>query len=169
MQEYEIYCDLDGVLVDLAGRMSEIYGEEIGKNNFVDKFYQLMEGMTSKEKLNFWSNLNKTKDCMELWKYIKQFDPVILTACSGMSTACLGKKKWCLKHLYLSPRKVICVSHSNKKQYYSGKGRILIDDLESNINEWEAKGGIGILHKNSDITLKLLKSLIYTKYDTYDI
>jgi len=64
---------------------------------------------------------------------------------------------------------VICVPRSASKQNHAGKNRILIDDLESNINEWEAKGGIGILHKNAGETLAILKKILYTKYDTYDI
>jgi hypothetical protein len=61
------------------------------------------------------------------------------------------------------------VPHSASKQNYAGSNRILIDDLESNIKEWEEKGGIGILHKNAITTLKILKNILYTKYDTYDI
>ena len=169
MQDFTIYCDLDGVLVNLAGRMSEIYGEDLRNGSFTDKFYQYMNKLNVTEKVDFWRNLEETPDCMELWNFIKQFDPLILTSCSGMTSACMGKKKWCLKHIDVKSKKVICVPHSTSKQNYAGSNKILIDDLESNINEWEAKGGIGILHKSAKETLKLLKSILYTKYDTYDI
>lgn len=169
MQEVNIYCDLDGVLVDLAGRMSEIYGKKLENGSFTDKFYELMDKFSVTEKFDFWKDLEETHDCMELWNFIKEFDPLILTSCSGMAIACMGKKKWCANHLGISSEKVICVPHSTSKQKYAGSGKILIDDLTSNIAEWEINGGIGILHKNSKDTLKLLKSILYTKYDTYDI
>jgi phosphoglycolate phosphatase-like HAD superfamily hydrolase len=169
MQDFAIFCDLDGVLVDLSGRMSQIYKEKLSNHGFTDKFYKLMDKLTPVERLEFWSNLDETEDCMELWNFIKQFDPHILTSCSGMAAACLGKKNWCSEHLEIKLDKVICVQHSEDKQNYAGKNKILIDDLPSNITEWENKGGIGILHKRSNTTLKLLKSILYTKYDTYDI
>ena len=43
MQNFSIYCDLDGVLVDLAGRMSEIYQEDLKNVVFIEKFYELIE------------------------------------------------------------------------------------------------------------------------------
>ena len=169
MQDFLIYCDLDGVLVDLAGRMSEVYGEDLRSGSFTDKFYKYMDKLNVTEKIDFWTNLEETKDCMELWNFIKQFNPEILTSCSGMAAACMGKKKWCLEHLDVRPNRVICVPHSTDKQNYAGSKKILIDDLESNVSEWDSKGGIGILHKNANATLKLLKNILYTKYDTYDI
>lgn len=165
MQDFYIYCDLDGVLVDLAGRISQIYQKDLRNGSFTQEFYKLMEKMSVVEKLDFWTSLDQTHDCMQLWNFIKQFDPEILTSCSGMAVACWGKKRWCLQNLFIKTRKVICVSQSVEKQHYSGKNKILIDDLESNILEWEAKGGIGILHKNSKDSVKLLKNILYTKYD----
>ena len=35
----------------------------------------------------------------------------------------------------------------------------LIDDLENTINEWNDKGGIGILHTSAADTIKQLKDL----------
>jgi hypothetical protein len=169
MHDFIIYCDLDGVLVDLAKRMKEFYGEELNENNFKDKIHELMKKLNMTEKLDFWANLEKTSDCMDIWNFIKQFDPFILTSYSGISLACIGKKYWCLEHINVSANKIICVKHSFEKQKYAGSNKILIDDLKSNIEEWESKGGIGILHKTAKDTLKLLKSLLYTKYDTYDI
>jgi hypothetical protein len=169
MNEFEIYCDLDGVLVDLAGKMSQIYGKNLANGSFTNYFYDLMSSYSTAEKLDFWVSLEETDDCMDLWNFIKKFTPAILTSCSGAAIACVGKKKWCSNHLDVPSRRVICVPHSTSKQNYAGSNRILIDDLESNIKEWEEKGGIGILHKNAITTLKILKNILYTKYDTYDI
>jgi hypothetical protein len=169
MQNFEIYCDLDGVLVDLAGKMSEIYNKNLTNGSFTDHFYELMNSFSTPEKLDFWMSLEETDDAMVLWDFIKKFTPTILTSCSGMAVACIGKKKWCSDHLDVPSRRVICVPRSSSKQNHARPNRILIDDLESNISEWEAKGGIGILHKNANTTLKILKNILYTKYDTYDI
>jgi hypothetical protein len=169
MRDFEIYCDLDGVLVDLAGKISEVYKENLPNDSFKNHFNNLMSSLSSSEKLDFWVSLERTNDCMELWDFIKQFTPTILTSCSETPIACIGKKKWCSNHLDVPSRRVICVPRSSSKQNYAGRNRILIDDLESNITEWEASGGIGILHNNAVMTLKILKDILYTKYDTYDI
>jgi hypothetical protein len=169
MQNFEIYCDLDGVLVDLAGKMSEIYNTNLTNGSFIDHFYKLMNSLSTPERLDFWISLDETNDGMDLWNFIKKFNPTILTSCSSMAVACVGKKKWCSNHLDVPSRRVICVPRSSSKQNHARPNRILIDDLESNISEWETKGGIGILHKNANTTLKILKNILYTKYDTYDI
>jgi len=156
-----VYCDLDGVLVDLAGRLSEIYGVDLSKAaSFNDYFYDHMDTLDDRQKVEFWENLSELPDAMMLWDFIKQYKPSILTACSGSTAACFGKKHWCRDHLGLSSSRVFCVSKSNRKQYYACEGKLLIDDLESNVNEWEAKGGVGILHKNAEDTIIKLKDVL---------
>jgi len=50
---------------------------------------------------------------------------------------------------------------SDKQKYATtnGKPNVLIDDYIKNINEWEAKGGIGIHHTNVSKTISELKRL----------
>jgi hypothetical protein len=45
------------------------------------------------------------------------------------------------------------------KQMFAGPNRILIDDMEQTINEWNAAGGIGIHHTSADNTISQLKKL----------
>lgn len=49
--------------------------------------------------------------------------------------------------------------YSKDKHRHCKLGDILIDDRSSNIEEWRAAGGIGILHKNYEDTLSQLKKL----------
>jgi hypothetical protein len=55
-------------------------------------------------------------------------------------------------------KKAYFYSRANK-QLFSDKNRILIDDLAKTIDEWNAKGGIGILHTSAADTIKQLKKL----------
>ena len=48
----------------------------------------------------------------------------------------------------------------DKKREFANKNSILIDDLKSNIQEWKASGGIGILHKNTNSTISQLKDIL---------
>jgi hypothetical protein len=55
------------------------------------------------------------------------------------------------KSLLLYPR--------HEKQNFSGENKILIDDMANTIEEWNAKGGIGIHHTSTADTIKQLKEL----------
>ena len=47
----------------------------------------------------------------------------------------------------------------NQKQLFAAEDKILIDDMEQTINEWNKGGGIGILHTSAADTIKQLKKL----------
>jgi hypothetical protein len=61
------------------------------------------------------------------------------------------------------PQNIHITLRSDKKKYAKSNGipNILIDDWEPNIAEWNAAGGIGILHKNTEDTIQRLKKLGY--------
>ena len=152
-----IYCDLDGVLVDLQGKLSEIYGFKLSNGKeFADYFYAYVDRMTKEERVQFWEALPATSDMMLLWEYIKNLNPYILTSCSESEEAAIGKRLWCKKHLGIKSDRVLCVNKSKNKRYFSYKSAILIDDLESNIHDWKDWEGIGILHVDSATTIKQL-------------
>ena len=48
------------------------------------------------------------------------------------------------------------VYREEKKNICRGEDCILIDDLESNIEDWISYGGIGILHKDAASTMDIL-------------
>ena len=54
--------------------------------------------------------------------------------------------------------KLILASRGNK-QNYSDKSNILIDDRLDTIEEWRARGGIGIHHTSALSTISQLKKL----------
>jgi len=153
-----IFCDLDGVLVDLQKHMNDLYGYDI-LPIFSIKFYEHMESLSEKENCDFWANLPRTEDCMTLWDHIKKYNPFILTSCSGYRAAARGKKIWCKNNLGIPSSRVLCVSHSDKKKKYSCENNILIDDLDINIKEWKEMGGKAIRHKNADETIVELSKI----------
>jgi hypothetical protein len=65
-----------------------------------------------------------------------------------------GKRLWVNKNL---PGTKLILAAADKKQNYSKPNRILIDDKESNVEQWRSQGGIGILHKNTADTIKQLQ------------
>lgn len=149
---YTIYCDMDGVLVDFVKGYHELTGVDVSKNN------SLLWEPINERGAEWWATLDWMRDGKVLWNYIKKYKPYILSAPSRSKSSEIGKKAWCqinipgqYKELLLYPK--------HEKQRFAGKNKILIDDLEKTINEWNAKGGIGILHTSAISTIRELKKL----------
>ena len=72
--------------------------------------------------------------------------------------AASDKKAW-VKRLLSEDIKVNIVFREEKPQYCTGKGYILIDDMERNIKEWNEMGGTGIVNVDADHTMEVLRDL----------
>jgi hypothetical protein len=93
-------------------------------------------------------------DGKQLWDYIKKYNPSLLSAPSKKASSRFGKRLWVDKNI---PGTKLILASAEKKQNYSKKDHILIDDREDNISQWVSQGGIGILHKNTADTIKQLQ------------
>ena len=72
----------------------------------------------------------------------------------------VGKKMWLGRELDRSFANRGLFVKAVEKQDYSGPGKVLIDDSPMNIEQWQARGGIGILHKgDATETLAVLNSI----------
>ena len=152
---YIIYTDLDGVLVDFEKGYAELTNIVPTKSfNGKAEFWEPI----SKAGAQWWANLDWMPDGQELWRYIKKYKPNILSSPSQDPSSKVGKEAWLKMNLQNSYKKAYFYNRSNK-QLFSDKNRILIDDLPQTIDEWNAKGGIGILHTSAANTIKELKKL----------
>ena len=152
---YIIYCDMDGVLVDFERGYAELTNTKPAKSfNGKAEFWEPI----SKAGAQWWANLNWMPDGKELWSYIKKYTPNILSSPSQDPSSKVGKEAWLKMNLQGGYKKAYFYGRANK-QLFSDKNRILIDDLPNTINEWNAKGGIGILHTSAANTIKELKKL----------
>jgi len=155
-QEFILYCDMDGVLCDFEKRFEEFgkmppraYEEKYG----IEQFWKLIDEEVG---LRFWVGMPWMPDGKELWNFLKPFNPILLSAPSRNNESRLGKRLWVRNHI--PGTKLILASKFNKPQY-SQKNSILIDDMSSTIEKWDAEGGIGILHTSAASTIEQLKQL----------
>ena len=152
---YIIYCDMDGVLVDFEKGYKDLTGtstKQFPKGD--NSFWQPISDAGAE----FWATLPWMPDGKELWNYIKKYKPNILSSPSQDPSSKVGKEAWLKMHLQGGYKKAYFYGRANK-QLFSDKNRILIDDLPNTISEWNAKGGIGILHTSAANTIKELKKL----------
>jgi len=159
--KYKFYLDLDGVVVDLVKAVKQLTGGlDFQEYEAVHGLHSIWKVLGAQDSM-WWATLPWTGDGRELWNFLKDKEVVILTSGSTKhngQTPKKGKHEWCFKNLG-SNVKVIVVDSSHDKQRYAEPNAILIDDLNSNIDEWKSKGGIGILHKNTADTINQIKQL----------
>jgi predicted kinase len=154
-QQYKVYCDMDGVLVDFERGYNELTGKQTpGVDSTYDKedFWSAI----TKAGAKFWADLNWMSDGQQLWDYIKQYNPKLLTAPSREKSSEIGKKEWVDKHIPGTP---IIFKQAKDKKDLAEPNAILIDDRKDNIQQWIDAGGIGIRHTSTSSTIKQLQKL----------
>lgn len=164
MIPYKLMVDLDGVLVDFNRGFKEAFGHTPDSSFWTAQKDKKYSGIKAKK--GFWEHLPPMRDFDQLWGYIKNFHPDILTAYPEWDTnAKVGKWHWAQTHCKIPGTSFHCVARSNKKHYAmtNGKQNVLIDDYKKNIDEWTAAGGIGILHTTAINTIAQLKHIGFSK------
>lgn len=155
-----IYCDLDMVLVNfMKGADAAVGGDGFVANKDKDAKWAKINQIK-----NFWVNLEWMPGAKRLYQFIARYDPHVLSAYSGKDpNSKNGKLKWLAKHTKFKKPNINLVLRSQKQKYATanGKPNVLIDDYIKNINEWEAKGGIGVHHTSVSKTINELKKLGY--------
>ena len=168
--KYKIYCDMDGVLTDFSGdfirlakQLNNVVSERDDVPNNAAARFEKKYGTEAFWKvvetggLKFWSDMSWNVGGKKLWSYISKHDTEILSAPSKrvLETCIKGKKMWVKR---LGSPKVNFRSKDRKKEFAT-KNSILIDDLKSNIIDWNNSGGIGVHHKSTSETIGILKEL----------
>jgi hypothetical protein len=161
---YTIYCDYDSVLVDFYRGTHDILGGAWDDPRWKGPERRAERGRIINSHPNFWSTLPPERDYDQLWSFIKNFSPHILTAYPDWDKegAQKGKWEWNQKHTKVPHDRFHCVERENKRYYAKdgvAKPNVLIDDFPQNILEWTRAGGIGILHTSAADTIQKLKKL----------
>ena len=153
----EIYCDLDEVLVNFIQPADAAVGGSFVKYDKTERWN------TINQTKGFWANLDWKPNAKRLHDFIIRYNPHVLSAYTGRdATSKTGKMKWVKKNTGFKRGNIHLVLRSQKQKYATTneKPNILIDDYDKNIREWEAAGGIGILHDgNVGKTISELKRL----------
>jgi hypothetical protein len=95
-------------------------------------------------------------DGKSLWEYISKYKPDLLSAPSQKASSRYGKRLWVSENV---PGAKLILADREKKQNYSKKNSILIDDRTDTISEWNSNGGVGILYTSTTNTIEKLKEL----------
>lgn len=153
--EYQLYVDHDGVLADFNAEF-EKFGqgtpEEYNKTHGKESLYNLINENTD----HFWLDMKWMPDGKELWDFVKDMNPTILTTPAETVKNCVEDKEiWMERELG-----DIDVIMSIDKYEYAHPKAILIDDRAKNIDPWVKAGGIGILHTSAKTSIQELKKYL---------
>lgn len=155
MNGYELFCDADGVLTDFDNEFEKLSGQNPDiflETHTENEMWKLIASKTN----HFWLHMDWVPDGKKLWNFIKNFNPIILTAPAKSVPNCeKDKLAWFKKEIGN-----IKVFVEGKKYKYAHKNAILIDDKIKNIELWIEAGGIGILHKSAEETIIELQNLL---------
>ena len=153
----KIYFDMDGVLADFDGGVSKLCEmSPIKQGEGRSKAEDDLMWERIRKIPHFYDKLDPMPGALELFgelyeKYGNKCE--ILTGIPkpkrGITTAGEDKISW-VHRLLSTDIKVNIVYREEKKNYCTGEDCILIDDLETNIEEWKMYGGMGILYRGAD-------------------
>lgn len=166
-----VFCDMDGVLVDLLEGYRQVAGQCLTELHGVgdEKWNPALEVE------NFWINLPKMHDADELLEHFEAAVPDhklhVLSAPQHLFPDCdVQKLKWLeLNTSVFNMEQAIVIDRKRKREFAvqpCGKPNILIDDYHKNITEWTEAGGIGILHVNARDTIEQLEAAL-TSFDPH--
>jgi hypothetical protein len=157
--KYKIYLDMDGVIVDFDKRFTELAGmgpREYESTFGKEKFWDFIDSKEKGGGVGFWVGMDWMPGGSELYNRVAQHDHALLSSPSRSESSRIGKHQW--KKKYTPSTKLILALAKNKQNYADGNN-ILIDDRESNIQQWREAGGIGILYKSASQVNKELDKL----------
>jgi len=154
----DIYCDMDGVLVDLLHGYRIVTGECLTNLRGAgdEKWDAAIDAP------NFWQNLPMARDASHLMVYLAATTPpeklFILSAPQHCFPTCVAdKKSWIEDNTTIfCPTRVNIVKRKLKAEFAmrpDGTPNILIDDYQKNIDEWVDAGGIGVIHTDTQSTI----------------
>ena len=177
-QQYKIYCDLDGVLVDFDAGIQRMTGS---KPHQLPPYIMWAKVASAPD---FFENLlGWMADGKELWNSIKGMNPDILTGVPTAKKSRAQKAAWCERELGMPTSHVdmagtkkahevvsgrrskeegvvnVITCWSRNKHCESRRGAVLIDDRLSLQQDWVARGGIFIHHTNTRKSLGELRRL----------
>lgn len=160
--ETKFFIDMDGVLADfvesavelVTGLQREIVMRgwpkgvhdmhvalKMGKDDF---WHKIGEGG-----VHFWHRLRPYVWSMPMYKMLSELGSCIILSSPTRDPACAaGKMGWIQAHFAASASQTFreyVLAPAKQKQLLVGKHRILIDDNERNVRQWEAAGGRAVL------------------------
>jgi hypothetical protein len=161
--QFILYQDMDGCLCDFVGLSRSLFGEDFDSSRSKVPVERKIEVV--QQTPGFWSRMPWMSDGRQLWNYVQQHRPRILSAYAlwDYHNCLVGKREWIGHNLSIPADHIHLVNRSEKATFARSLKpntvHVLIDDFAKNIAEWRSAGGHGIHHTSAPSTIAALKQL----------
>ena len=152
-----IYLDLDGVIADFNKRYKELYKMEPREAEKYQKFDHYFDHFIADQNFATLDLMPGASTGLEFLRKVHVPTQILSSTANQARYEEISKQKmvWLQsKGITFNP---LFVPGKRLKQEYAAPDKIIIDDTPSVIDQWNAAGGIGILHKDWELTLATLK------------
>lgn len=168
-----IYLDLDGVVANFEKRYKELFGMKPSEVSKKEKYRELYFWTHWDDFVNGknFETLELLPDANELIEYLRNLNREginveILSSSGGEKhheVVVPQKKAWLQAVGIEFKPNIVCGGKA--KAAFAQPSSILIDDTERLITEFNAAGGIGILHTSAYDTIKRIEQIVKDGYE----
>ena len=156
----KIYLDMDGVIADFDHAYIKRFGITPAEADKGKEFYKHFDEFIAERD---FANLPLMQDAQILLNFLDSTGIPVEILSSTSSEKRHGaiapqKTEWLREHGIHYP--INLVPGKRFKRTYAKPDYVLIDDTESNIDQWRQDGGIGILHTDALTTIGIMKMYI---------
>ena len=150
----QVFLDCDGVLADFESAAIRVAGCVPRAGGSREEVAAVWAKIGRSP--DFFYHLEKLPDADALVEGViaMGFQPVILTGLPRFMDAAEQKMRWAARH-YPALKMITC--SARLKRVHGQPGDVLIDDLEKFRGEWEEMGGVFILHRSAQESLRALR------------
>lgn len=161
MNDYQLFLDLDGVLVDFDAGVRLAVGKDPAELHPSQMWPVLAKTP------GFYDRLSWMADGRELWNAVAHLEPTILTGLPMGKWAEPQKRNWCSRELGNEVPVITGLSRHKAEMalaWLDDNGRreripVLVDDRLRLAESWQAMGGRFILHLNAQSSISALQDL----------
>jgi hypothetical protein len=152
----QIYLDCDGVLADFDKGAEAILG--MPPLVFEKRYNPGLFWKRLATAPDFFANLEPMADAFELYKAVKDRNPIILTGLPRGNWAEPQKRRWAERWF---PGVEVITTMAALKREHCHPGDVLVDDRDKHRHLWEAAGGRFVHHKTARSSIEELRALGY--------
>ena len=150
----QLFIDCDGVLADFEARARIILHEDVNValRRDEESVWEILR------RAEIFRHLQVREDGRKLFLAIRHLNPIILTGCPPGGWAAQQKRDWAEERFH--GVQILTCASKDKRDFMQNSGDILIDDYRKYRGLWEDAGGIFILYRSAQQTLRELAPYI---------